>query len=418
MQIITLKETLEAKAAEATKIDPKKSSSWLSFTVKTGLALAGLGVVTHLAYQNFYSPSLPSHHPEDSFFYSFYKSQVTSCESTSFKALQTFFNVFESPSYYVGLNGNHPPGDLQAFVLDQNLEGFKCAYSSYLPNQVTQEVKDNLFGKTLEQMQQHKKDLGVSIRWLVENGANPNFTKKIEKTHLKNSAEESYTPLIAAYRAEDVDLFDFLLQKGASVDRRVYSYSEKTKKFDKRQPIIKAIAEDVASKQKVDDSTCQIYKRILDASIDAHEGSIHSFEGQEKGALQELLYRPISQGVCWKHFPVSRRDRPKAPKTKTTFDKINILWKAFRNLLREIFPDIPEEEQEDAFKILSLDKDELEKLSDSEAKKRIKKACTELKMSSHPDREGGEAELFMKVIASCNKLLNVKKDNRGKEQYD
>ncbi|MCH9632258.1 MAG: hypothetical protein S4CHLAM6_05890 [Chlamydiae bacterium] len=406
----------------------KEVGVWAGFAVKALASVAVVSTITHILYQNFYSPSRSTNDPSQSLFNSIYSKHVTSCDDTSFKVLQNFFRIFEtqsSVSNLFGLAMNEPFGDLKAFILDQNFEGLECAYSSYSDDQVNLQMKNKLLSYVMKRMENHYEGFEKYVEWLVKIGADPNLV--VGKT----------TPLMLAYRMLDANLFDFLISKGANPDLRILS--ESLGGSYQMQPTLKIITDELGggpltslpegvlkaktTKRRVNNQHCNLYKRIIDSAIEAHVMQLHSFPNLEKDELTKEIYRTISKNTCPRVFKVAKKHVDDQDPVKSNFFEDVISWtsdklkearrhyEAFRRAQEEFFKAIPKEDRDDAYKILGLDKEELSSMSPSDFKKAMSKACREKLRINHPDK-GGKKELYYKVSEACDDLK--KKNARGK----
>lgn len=411
-----------------------QAKSWCGFAVKVGASIAALGALSHVVYQGFYSPSRASSDPSQSPFNSIYSKHVTSCDDTSFKTLQTFFNVYETQGSLLnmlGFKAAEPFGDLQAFILDQNFEGLQCAYSSYSDGQINEQMKNRLLGRVMQQMANHKEGFEKYVKWLVELGANPNLVKK------------GTTPLMLAYRMPNADLYEFLISKGASPDFRIFSKSDGGSV--KMQPILKIIADELGgvvsspnetglsttrtTRRRMNTMHCDLYKRIVDSSLRAHTAQIHSFPGLEKDELQKEMYRTIARYTCPDTFAVDEVYIKESEPTQKGFFEDPLAWgsdkiksaamhieamkRAREKFNAQFLKDIPEEDIGAFYKLLKLNKDDLDKMDVDQEIKEIKKACKKLRVEYHPDKkdlhgrtEAESNDFFEKVNLACEELLN------------
>lgn len=407
-------------------VSSKKSSSSLKrYVIGTACSTLAIGALTHLIYQNFYSPSSLKHNTYESRLHSLYTQHVTSCSDSSFNAFQIFFNTFESPLYYLGLNSvNNPPGDLTAFVLDQNFEGAECSYSSYPLEQITQKMKNKLLGEVMRRQALLEKDFSSTIQWLIDKGADFSYSHPVKKSELKEDKAASYTPLLSAFESQNEELYKYLIEKGASPDARLYAYSKETQKWNERKPLIQEIVEQILNQQQtISNDRCKVYKSIIDLSIAKHNAGIHSFDSLSNIELEALIYAAIREGTsCSKHFPLKNEHKSQeAPKqNKKSIDPnswdwseilnkgmnaAQVLLTTFQKLWNEYFPGLPPENVDEACQILGIDPAQLAKMDKADAISTLKKACRQLKAKNHPDR-GGDQEIFKKVAASCDKILD------------
>ncbi len=394
----------------------------LTTALKAGGALLATGGLGYLAYHRFYSPTLSSHDIDQSPLTAFYQKYSNSCESRTFKVMQSFLNAVEKPLF---ANANTPPGALKAFLLDRNLDGARCAYAAYPEGKITQGMKNSLLGEVMHQMQANGKDLKASLKWLIDIGADVNFSQRIMQKDLRQN-EDTYTALLTAYRSRDADLFESLIKKGANPDLSVHSYSKLTERFDNKQPIIKAMVEDMGrtGAQMPSKDTCSSYKKMVDLSIQAHTQAMGSFAKETQDTLKPIIYQYLNGKVCFREFFI-KRTTPPPKKNSSQFSAENnwsnlfnsfgesarVYLEALNKLWDDFFPEIAKEDQEDAYRILGLDPVELGKMSSKEALKTIKKACRELHKVNHPDR-GGDSDLFTKVTDACEKTTDEQKKGR------
>lgn len=405
---------------EENKLAHKSTWSWSGFAVKAAITMTAVNVLSHLGYRYFLSPSIATHQAETSPTHSFYNHFVTDCNSTTFKALQAFFKHFEDSAYLprdLGFNLNEPPGDLLGFILDQNMEGLQCAYASYSANPISQGAMNKLLGKVLLQMQLYKKDLSPFVTWLVQKGANPNYQERIPTRSAQNFSESTLSPLMVAYRSQNLKLYQGLLRQGAQADQIVFSYSNETKGFDNKQPLLKALVEDIAmTVESAFDQRCDFYKKIVDQSI-ASLPEKNVFSATTRSDLEKIIYRVIAEKKCPESFKIVAEPNKEAPfedkKEKGYFDgffdTVKVTWKAAQKLADEFLKhwsskgdgfysrDSESEEnkkitKEEAYKILNI--------SGSSTKKEIKKACRDFALKNHPDK-GGSEQFFRKVWSTA-----------------
>ena len=397
-----------------------RAKSWRGFAVKVGASVAALGALSHVVYQGFYSPSRSSNDPAQSPFNSIYSKHVTSCNDTSFTALQTFFKVYETQGSLLNMLGFRtavPFGDLQAFILNQNFDGLECAYSSYSKNQVNEQMKNRLLGLVMRQMANHKPGFEKYVKWLVDLGANPNLI------------DQGTTPLMLAYRMSNAELFEFLIRRGANPDNRLYSKSAGSS--GQMQPILKIIADELggfnnssnevglsATRRRVNAEHCALYKRIVDSAIGAHTEQVHSFLGSKKDELQKEIYRTIAQSTCPEDFAVEEVYREEQEPQKGFFDwardklkSAAMHMEAWRRAQEEFLKDIPDKDRDNAYELLGLNEDELANMEPSEARKAVRSACKKMYLQVHPDK-GGDEELFIRVREACAKLLEANKRDK------
>lgn len=418
-----LNKTTSSLSANTLENPNKKSSLLKKCVVGTTCCTLALSTLAYLVYQNFYSTSRLNHNADESPLRSLYTRHVTSCDDNSFKAFQIFYNTLESPLYYLGLHSvNNPPGDLTAFILDQNFEGAECSYSSYSPTQITKKMKNTLLGEVMRRQALLDKDFSSTIQWLVERGADPSYSHPVKKSELQKDHAFSYTPLLSAFESQNTTLFNYLLTQGANPDARLYSYSKEYQNWDARKPIIQEIVERILDQKNISDAHCKSYKTIIDLSIAHHKAGIHSFDSLSNQDLEALIYSAIrEQTSCSKHFPLKEEHKRQEQTKKSTksadqnsqswsdfindgINKAKVLFATFQKIFNEYFPDVPPEEVDDVCKFLGLDRATLAEMSKADAISTIKTACRGLKRDNHPDK-GGDEQIFIKVVASCEKIL-------------
>lgn len=296
----------------SSKNAPPKKISWIRTFATAGLSLTGLGILSQLIYNSCYSPSQPSHSLDSiSPTWKFLDSEPLA-DSTTFKAAQTFYNIFETKSAFfhsLGLTTSEPFGDLQAFALDGDLKALEQAYSSYLQNQVNPRMKDKLLGRVLRHMNQSHKNLTAILKWLVSIGANVNHQEKKTLSERKDASESTYTTLLTAFKNLDVDLYEYLISKGASAGMQIRTYSMMSKKFDQTPSIFESII--INSEISLQNPTelkeaylCPIYKRIIDASFP----NFSSNEELNRFRVKTYIEK-IQPYFCQNYFTVTEQEK-------------------------------------------------------------------------------------------------------------
>lgn len=337
-------------------------------TAIAGLSLTALAGLAQLVYNSYLSPSVPKHNPTSSAIEAYYNRYVEQCDDTSFKSLQTFLNIFETPHRLfnaLGLDNNEPPGDLQAFAMDANFKGLNCSLKSYPQDYFSNEMKNILLGRVLTQIQFNQKDLGAVASWLIGQGANPNLQAKMPRKELPFAFESTLTPLMTAYRSLNSTLYADFIGRGANPDQEIYTYSSETTQFDQKTPVLQAIVEDIVRTtqkfQNVSDAQraleeayrCPIYKAIIDSSLEQL-----AKKGLPEKMLNKLkfqLYLQIQQYICKKTFLISQEEdhEHRSEEMKNSFYETFQGVYEFLKKATENSGDVPVEE-------VKLDKDPLQ----------------------------------------------------------
>ncbi|MCH9632257.1 MAG: hypothetical protein S4CHLAM6_05880 [Chlamydiae bacterium] len=297
-----------------TKEAPQKSKSWWGFFTKTGLSLTALGVVSQLIYNRQFSPSSTSYSIDTSPYKALLNQSEVDCDSSAFKAVETFFNIFEnSGSLYMnlGLSMSEPPGSLQAFAVDQYTEAFECAFDSYQDDKITTAMKNKLLGRILGHIRVNHRSLVPSAQKLIAKGANPNHQEKMSYRDSKGFEETTFSPLMTAYKNLDAEFYDYLIEHGASPGMQIHFKNKAP------QTIIESIIDDMISNPPINEGAqkrlheaylCPIYRKIIDASIGSLINSKGSFSDDEKTELRVKTYMEIQPHICKQFFECSEKE--------------------------------------------------------------------------------------------------------------
>lgn len=427
----------------STQSDPdyfKEAKAWLRFGFKVGVGCVSTFALSQIAYSYLLSPNYLGNSKETSPTFAFYNRYADGCSSLAFKSERILFNLFETwaPIYRFFGFKSETPGDMQGFILDQNSEALKCAYPS--AEHVSKEAKNRLLAKVLRVMNFEKRDLSNEMEWLVQQGADPNLALNVDLEDLRHVKEKSLTPLMTAYRAQNLALFKFLLSQGANVSQKLLCFSNKTHRFDFNQPLILAVVNDIIRSGVESKEKCHFYKNIVDLSLSELKTANNLFSNLDAEELQALVYRAIKTSLCDDTFNIEETDEEEVeeiladddvPSSGPTLgDSLSELWSdtkvwlsAAGEALKEKIKEWAEGEgfnmrysgvemtRTEAYNILGL--------KGRASKSDIKKAYRSLSRKHHPDKDKSEGavERFEKIQKAYEYLI-PKKDPKPESSTD
>lgn len=435
--ISTINTTEQQVPSDHSDIDyVKEAKAWLRFGVKIGLGCASTFALSQIAYSYLLSPNHEGNSKETSLTYAFYNRFSNGCPSLAFKSERILFNLFETwaPIYRFFGFKSEPPGDMQGFILDQNQEALECAYPS--AEHVSIEAKNRLLAKVLRVMNFEKRDLSDQMKWLVSQGADPKLAVNVDLEDLRHVKEKSLTPLMTAYRVRNISLFQFLLEQGASVSQKVFTFSNKTYRFDQNLPLILALVNDIIRDGVGTARNCPFYKEIVDLSLSNLPTKNDFSSVLNKEELQKTVYRAVKASLCSDTFTIEEVDEEDeveeiladddAPAPASSWDqKLAGLWNGAKVYLDATFQAAQEKIKEwaqghnffmgsggsemtkdEALSILGLQR--------GATRAQIREAYKKLSLEIHPDKNSAEGaeERFIRVSTAYQTLCRKEDDKK------
>ena len=291
-------------------------SSWFKTFGKVGLSAVAAAFVSHIVYKNHFSPTRFNHDLQDSALSAYFEQYVNGCNSTAFRSLQKVTNIFETSHHFaslLGIKSKQPPGDIQAFLFDQNFEALDCAVNSYPEDYFTFEMKNKLLGRVLEQIEVNHKDLARAEQWLLDQNATIHY-QSVSQNQVLN-------PLLSAYRTLNPDLFESLIDQGARVDLNLVLPDQSVDNTYFQKPLIGCLIEEIKTSSQgllkanqiaveyLDEVyKCSAIKRIVDASL-KQMSQLYYYSAEEADKLRVRTYMYLKDAVCPREFACTIQEK-------------------------------------------------------------------------------------------------------------